>query len=192
MPVCTFIVPTLGRPTLGRALDSLRAQTNPDWEAIVVGDGVEPDRDLIRGDRRIDMSCYGPGFGSAGLVRNFALMRVEMICAVPPRWIAFLDDDDHLTPHYVEHLVEQEELHPDADVIVSRMKHTKLGVLPRPDNILRFGLVGISFAVKAETMQGRKFIEGLGQDWGLIEGLLKDGKKIHVSPHIDYLVREAK
>jgi hypothetical protein len=37
----TFIIPSLNRPTLERSINSLVSQTNPNWECIVVYDGVD-------------------------------------------------------------------------------------------------------------------------------------------------------
>ena len=36
----TFIIPSVNRPTLERSINSLVSQTNPNWECIVVYDGV--------------------------------------------------------------------------------------------------------------------------------------------------------
>ena len=37
----TFIIPSVNRPTLERSINSLVSQTNPNWECIVVYDGVD-------------------------------------------------------------------------------------------------------------------------------------------------------
>ena len=39
-PLITFIIPTIGRHTLSKTLDSLINQTNPNWKAIVIFDGI--------------------------------------------------------------------------------------------------------------------------------------------------------
>ena len=41
----TFIIPTVNRPSLKRAIDSLYAQTLSEWKAIIIYDGVEPSED---------------------------------------------------------------------------------------------------------------------------------------------------
>lgn len=199
MPVCTFIIPTLNRPSLARALQSLRDQTNPDWEAIVIGDGVEPDITLRTFNGQVDMRIQmgkAPRQKSAGLTRNFGIMRAEMICSVPPHFFAFLDDDDHLTPHYVQHLAELGTAYPEAEVIVSRMNDPRLGILPRADNVLALGRVGISFAVRRDVMRDYEFCherpgQQLHEDWTLMEQFLRDNRNVLISPHVDYLVREA-
>ena len=83
-----MITPTLGRPELERALDSLVAQDLPEWEAIVVDDGDGTGIELARsvGDLRIT-AVPSPGTGQVD-ARNAAICRArgEMVC--------WLDDDD--------------------------------------------------------------------------------------------------
>ena len=38
----TFIIPTIGRPTLSKSIESLINQTNKNWEAIIIFDGIKP------------------------------------------------------------------------------------------------------------------------------------------------------
>lgn len=38
--IVTFIIPTIGRDTLSKTIDSLINQTNPNWKAIIVFDGI--------------------------------------------------------------------------------------------------------------------------------------------------------
>jgi len=82
------ITPTLGRPELGRALDSLLAQEFGDWEAVVVDDGDGTGIELARslGDPRIS-AVPSPGTGQVD-ARNAAICRArgELVC--------WLDDDD--------------------------------------------------------------------------------------------------
>ena len=37
----TFIIPSLNRPTINRSVESLLNQTNPNWECIIIYDGVD-------------------------------------------------------------------------------------------------------------------------------------------------------
>jgi glycosyltransferase involved in cell wall biosynthesis len=87
-PFASVITPTLGRPELERALESLRAQDLEDWEAVVVDDGDGAGIELARrlGDSRI-AAVPNPGAGQVD-ARNAAitLARGEVVC--------WLDDDD--------------------------------------------------------------------------------------------------
>ena len=37
----TFVIPSINRPTIHRAIDSLIRQSNPNWECVIVYDGVD-------------------------------------------------------------------------------------------------------------------------------------------------------
>lgn len=92
MPHFTVIIPCLNAiATLGATLDSIRAQTDRDWEALVVDDG-STDRSLTlatwyaKTDRRIRV-IRNPGRGPSA-ARNVAMHRAA------GEIIAFCDADD--------------------------------------------------------------------------------------------------
>lgn len=178
----TLVIPTLGRDTLWRALHSLEEQTDERWDAVVVCDGWAPE-DSAETER---LHWHEGVFGAAGLARN-AGVRVAR-----GDWVGFLDDDDELTPTYVEHLHQHIEDHPRCEVVIFRMEHPDFGILPRLNGHLRLGSVGISFALRRELAQAYEFMaEDLRhpEDWDLISRLMHDGRKIFLSPSVDYLVR---
>lgn len=182
--ITTFVIPTLGRATLDRALASLMAQTDDRWRAVVVCDGWMNTEESP--DDRI--SWCGAEFRSAGLARNTGMGLAE------GDWIGFLDDDDSLVPTYVEHLNEHVEDHPWAEVVIFRMRHPQYGVLPRVNGHLRLGTVGISFAIRQDVAQQYQFsaeqiFRGFHEDWDMIERLIRDNRQVFLSPHTEYLVR---
>jgi len=88
----TFIIPTIGRPTLTKTLDSILNNTDPNWNAIVMFDGIQPT--IGSNDPRIRiyyMEKKGR-LNHAGIVRNTAIQ-----FATTP-WIGFVDDDDAISP----------------------------------------------------------------------------------------------
>ena len=96
----TFFIPTINRPSLGRAIDSLYAQTSEEWKAIIIYDGVEPTEDYSSNKIKIlqinkSGSCKGIN-GQAGLVRNVGINKADT------EWVGFLDDDDVLDKNYVK------------------------------------------------------------------------------------------
>jgi glycosyltransferase involved in cell wall biosynthesis len=110
-PRVSVVIPTRGRPTLlVRALDSVRAQTASDWEAVVVVDG--PDAETERAlqtkadaDPRIRFIVNERSMGG-GEARNVGIR------AARGDLVALLDDDDEWLPERLErHLAE---LGPDA------------------------------------------------------------------------------
>jgi glycosyltransferase involved in cell wall biosynthesis len=121
MSEVTFIIPTIGRETLEQSINSLLKQDNPNWKAIIIFDGIEPNIKCI--DPRISiLKCEkkGEGKNGAGNVRNYAVPFIET------EWIAFLDDDDTVADDYVTCLQKQIEEIPDLDVLIFRMKHNHL------------------------------------------------------------------
>jgi glycosyltransferase involved in cell wall biosynthesis len=206
-PLVTFIVPTKGRPSLKHAVRSLVDQTNPRWRAIVMGDGIDPD---TFADARIDKRTFflrGMASHSAGLTRNAAIS-FAIANNFPTPWLAFLDDDDELTSDYVQRLEEETQTPrgEEAGVVVFRMHHPELGILPPLDMDdaaqLRWGQVGISFAVRTPWFwppHSLRFIRerpsqpSQGQYNEDIDLLLrlrdKLGAVVHLSPALTYRVR---
>lgn len=139
----TFIIPSLNRTTLSRTIDSLLKQTNPNWNAIVVFDGVDG---VEFNDKRIKtykiekLGGFSPHHGMAGLVRNYGIIKCDT------EWIGFLDDDDTIHSDYVKILFEKYSTY---DFVVWRMKSQNGLIIPRlTNNNLIFGNVGISFCFK--------------------------------------------
>lgn len=187
MSFVTFIIPSKGRETLKRTLDSLIAQTDPDWDAVVVFDGFPASRLPEVDDPRIFSVSLITKMGEghfAGYVRNygFGLTRGQ--------WLGFVDDDDRLDHQYVSWLKQEADGH---DMIVFRMIYPPEaggGVLP-VDNLLGAYKVGISFAVRSRFQLQRDvwFEAEEFEDWYFIERCQQRGAKIKVSPRIAYYVR---
>lgn len=185
----------MGRESLRRTLQSIQEQTAQSWEAVLVPDisktSVEEVGEYATDLRILLAPGYSEAAGSAGQLRNRGLP----YCS--GEWIAFVDDDDHLKPTYIEHLAEHAADFPQAEVIIFRMDDPRWGILPRPNSaLLKRGLVGISFAVKRATMLSFEFVREMPgdrfhEDIIMIDELRANGHEIYISPHVDYLVREA-
>ncbi|HYT09709.1 MAG TPA: glycosyltransferase family A protein, partial [Mycobacteriales bacterium] len=83
----SVVIPTVGRPSLGRLLDALRAASGPPPQIVLVID----DRPAV--SVPLDLPAWsrlevvpGPGRGPAG-ARNVGWR------AAATAWVAFLDDD---------------------------------------------------------------------------------------------------
>jgi colanic acid/amylovoran biosynthesis glycosyltransferase len=100
-PLITVVVPAYNRAsTLERCLASVRAQTYPHWEVVVVDDGsADTTRDVVEGlaanERRIRLAVHRERQG-AQAARNTGIR------AARGEWIAFLDSDDEFLPHSLE------------------------------------------------------------------------------------------
>jgi len=181
----TFIIPSIGRDTLRRTLDSLIGQTIPTWNAIVVFDGISATINIP--DTRIRFMEIEKK-GNAGFVRN------EGIKEATTEWVGFVDDDDILTPNYIECFNREKN---NKDVIIFRMKTPDGKIFPLPgDTDFKFGEIGISFCYKRifAVNRGLMFknvdglVSGIGEDWGLLDRLRSALARIYMSIHTTYHV----
>jgi colanic acid/amylovoran biosynthesis glycosyltransferase len=96
-PLVSVVIPAFNRAqTIRRCLDSVRAQTYPTWEALVVDDGsIDATADLTRAiarqDSRIRLVRHATRRG-AQAARNSGIR------AARGEWVAFLDSDDEFLP----------------------------------------------------------------------------------------------
>lgn len=141
MSKITFIIPSIGRESIKKSINSLILQTNKNWKCIIVYDGVEG---FSFEDSRIEcihiekQGDHGSIHGMSGLVRNYGLKLCDT------EWIGFLDDDDTINPDYVETLIKK---YNDYDFVIWRMIYTNNFILPYKKEI-EHGNVGISFCYK--------------------------------------------
>jgi len=183
----TFIIPSINRPTLKRTLDSLLSQTDPDWKAIVVFDGVETTLpEVIGTDSRI--SCINiPKTGKlnhGGAVRNVGIVQVSQS---DNSWIGFVDDDDTLSPDYITRFKEELSLKPNLDVIIFRLIFRN-NVIPSNSvgDIIK-SHVGISFCMRKDIPL--RFDPSSAEDFDLLSRLKQNGFKMMISSYITYFAR---
>lgn len=185
-PKITFITPSINRPTLRESVQSLLNQTNPNWECIIVYDGVsgiefsDPRIKTMQIDKQ---GSFGDYNGHAGLVRNEALKQITT------EWIGFLDDDDTLHPDYVKILFEKYQ---EKDVVIFRMKYQNGLVLPKLDisdpTKLIGGEVGISYCYK-NKFKPVLFDDNFdGEDYLYLIKLYQLTQDFFVAPEITYFV----
>jgi len=184
----TFIIPSLGRSTLTRALKSLHAQTVDRWKAIVCFEtGVAP---TIESEGKV--SVYASGYEknarvNSGVTRNYAITKADT------EWLAFIDDDDAATTDYVECLEEEIRNNPGVAVVVFRMVYPNKRYLPVAGfdmAQLRQGHIGVSFAVRRELCDKYKFVSGRRADFKLLKALKEGGgHKFVVSDKLCYLIK---
>jgi hypothetical protein len=202
-----FVIPSVARPSLTRSLRSLLEQNylfydgNDDWKAFVGFDGIPENRintsNLLKDDRinylfiENKMGKVGEwGMGNAGLVRNEIIKNISS----PNKWMAFLDDDDTVTPYYVDSLfLETTNSEEQFDCVVFRMRFDPSGekILPPIDeDELIQDKVGISFCVRKEFLNktGIKFINDSREDFKFLMELKNAGASIKISNYITYNV----
>ena len=188
----TFIIPSLNRPTLNNALESIINQSNPNWKCVIVYDDCEGQQ---FSDKRIKTikanlnlkkcNCFGKCLancndnGRAGYVRN------EGIKIADTEWVAFLDDDDTLHSDYVETLLNK---YKDSDCVIFKMQMPNKQVVPSYPEIA-LGNVGISFAFKRNL---NLFFEAKtnAEDYIFLNNMLKYTGRITFADEIYYYVRK--
>lgn len=111
LPRVSIVLPTHNRPGLLReALDSLRRQTFPNWEALIVDDASSPAVTLDQEDPRIRILRHDSAQGGAA-AKNTGIQHAQGDI------LAFLDDDDCYAPRYLERALDMLDRHPEIDVL---------------------------------------------------------------------------
>jgi glycosyltransferase involved in cell wall biosynthesis len=178
----TFIIPTIGRSSLQQTIHSLLKQTNPNWKAIIIFDGVEPTiRNFYNKITILKHTKVGVA-NHAGAVRNYGISHATT------EWVAFVDDDDGIKNTYVETFYQ--ELKYKSDVILFRMLFN--GEILPPVNATNFhkGKVGISFAVKKHLFDnGIMFEPSEFEDFVYLDKCRLLKYRILLSPYLLYFVR---
>ncbi len=187
----TVIIPTIGRKTLVRSLNSLLNQHCGDWLALVGIDNVHLDITKLPQDKRITYIQFekklGGGSNHGGAVRN------ALINMATTEWVCFLDDDDTFRPTYISIFIEEKKLNPNANCIIFKMSFEPSDtrrVLPEVDAV-KPSNIGISFALDVAFIREKNiyFIPGSLEDFVLVKSLEDARGIIHFSKHIVYNVR---
>jgi glycosyltransferase involved in cell wall biosynthesis len=181
----TFIIPTIGRDTLEKSIESILNQTNPNWKLIIIFDGIKSTISISNPKIEIiEISKTGEGINSAGNVRNKGIKYVKT------EWVGFLDDDDTIANDYVETFYNEINNYPNIDTLIFRMYNENKHIIypfPNSDNFYE-GDVGISFVVKTQIFDKIKFTPSGIEDFIFLDELRKKKYIIMISPHIKYFV----
>jgi len=111
MPRASVIIPSHNRPALLiEALNSVRAQTFGDWEAVIVDDGSIPPVALDREDARVSVLRHASAQGGAA-AKNSG------IGGAAGEIVAFLDDDDLWAPNYLQRAIDVLDRRPELDLV---------------------------------------------------------------------------
>ena len=183
--IITFIIPSIGRPTITRTIQSLQNLNNPNWKAIIIFDGVKSNINHISDNRIKIYEIEKRGKKNmGGTTRNYGINKVKQ-----GDWIGFVDDDDTISPDYIDKLIIESKYQPDADIIIFRMKYKDNRILPPiHTNQICFGFVGISFCVKTHILKSNHFKNSHREDYNLLRNLNKK-YTILLSKYITYFVR---
>ncbi|MBQ8617870.1 MAG: glycosyltransferase family 2 protein [Clostridia bacterium] len=102
-PIVSIVMPCYNNgQTLARTVQSIQAQTEKNWELIAVDDGSKDDTLRVLEQLAADeprMRVIHQENGGVSSARNCGMD------AATGEWISFVDADDHLLPHALEHLL---------------------------------------------------------------------------------------
>jgi glycosyltransferase involved in cell wall biosynthesis len=164
-----------------RSIDSLRAQTDQNWKAIIAFDTIEP---TLLSDEKLKIIKVRPtGQWRAGAVRNAAIDLVES------PWVGLLDDDDTICPNYVETHMKMINDDSAADIFLYKMLNQDGRTLPDvPD--LRCNHVGISFAFRKRVFEKVKFRQMKCEDLDFLRTARVRGFRIKFADAVLYRVKQ--
>lgn len=166
-PSISIILPTHNRAALvPRALRSVLAQTDADFQLVVVDDGsadaTPQTLAAYAGDPRLLLLRND-------LAQGPSAARNRGIRAACGEWIAFLDDDDELRPAYLEQLRAHLHRHPGVGLVwtgVQRLHHDRKpprlqtlrwrdswdGHAPASHRFLRFFALSFGVAIRRDAL----------------------------------------
>jgi glycosyltransferase involved in cell wall biosynthesis len=195
----SIIIPTYNRACLIReTLDSIKAQTSPHWECIVVDDGSSDDTEAIvaeysEGDSRFSFYLRDREPKGAPTCRNIGLQHSK------GEWVIFLDSDDLLNSKLIENIIGiNQQLYDNVDAIIYRTDVFEKNIdlsesCYTPDSIqddLNSYLIGNIVWQTSGAVWRKNFVkliggfrEGLikGQDWDLaVKALLNNAKLLKI------------
>ena len=185
-PIITFIIPSIGRKTLKNTVQSLQNLENPNWECIIVFDGIKQNIEI--NDSRIvvyEIEKKGKkNYG--GYVRNFALKMDIKSC-----WVGFVDDDDTISNKYIDYLIEETTNYKFIDVLIFRMMYENGVILPdKNDKTIVMNKVGISFAINKRILRKKKYFfkNNSKEDYCFLRDLQIKKYKMLISSYVGYFV----
>lgn len=185
VPLVSIITPTCParrEVLLNRCIPSVRQQTYPNVEHVIVSDGFDSTlRDLFPVDDP-------PGFRFAELGRNWrqfsrgasygAIPRLVGTCLARGQYIGYLDDDDEFLPEHCAKLVEHLQQTGSAFVFSQFKRFWSDG---RPPDVIgstiSYGHIGTPIILhQAECLLTRNWgCDGYGEDFCLLDAWQKAG-----------------
>ena len=182
--ILTFIIPSIGRESLKFSVDSLLNQTNNNWKAIIIFDGVKNTLN-INNEKIItyEIEKKGSSINQASEVRNYGISKANS------EWIAFLDDDDTISNDYVEIFYKEKQIF-NFDVYIFRMNMNNRIIPHENEKNIKICDIGISFIIKKNIFDKINFENSGTEDYDFLKKVQKNNYKIIISNYIAYFVKD--
>lgn len=117
MPRTSIIIPTWnGRPLLASCLKALRAQTETDFEIVVVDNGSEDETVAWLGQQYPDVKVIANATNA-----GFARAVNQGICATHSEFVAVLNNDTEPEPRWLAELLHAAAAAPQTGMVASKM-----------------------------------------------------------------------
>ena len=190
------VIPTLGRPSLAKAIESLERHTRKQFSIVVVNDS---DSDI---SFKNTIVLQGPRVGWPGPTRNVGIRWAKDNGI---QWVAFLDDDDYFHPKYMEWLYDHVHAFPTTDILIFRARglfdHLPPTFVIPPKNVFQLhgGLVGNTFSIRVGDIEYDELhvnddtntnkYKHHGEDLRLLQDATRRKKVVFISPRVGYGVR---
>jgi glycosyltransferase involved in cell wall biosynthesis len=180
----TFLIPTLGRKSLSESIASLERQTDNDWTALAMFDGIDCPKNRRKSKVKF-LQCEKQR--GAGGVRN-RMLTLLYDCVIPQTtWVAFLDDDDCLKETYVEKLRGHADKGDEIVLFTFRMGKS---IIPRKGTTkIECYNVGISYAIRMDFLSEVRplFHNNKIEDFNFIHNCQKAGAKVFITHDEQYI-----
>ena len=182
----TFVIPSIGRKTLYRTLKSIKNQYIKNWNVFIIYDGIKNilNKNILK-DKRIqfyELKKTGKK-NNAGTIRNFGLSKCNT------KWVGFLDDDDTISPDYINKFLFEINKYKYIDCLIFRM-YSKNRIIPNKyTNKIKITDVGISFIINKKIYKKITFIPSNSEDFDYLKNIKKYNYNILLSNFVSYFVR---
>lgn len=187
-PLVSVVMLTYKRADiLPRAIDSILAQTNSDFELIIVNDGSPDNTDAVIKKYQDKRIRYYKNEQNKGI----AYSRNKGVALARGKYIMIMDDDDISLPTRIEKQSEYLETHPEITVLAGQIKNYPRKVPENHDEIVSqliqwnmLGNANIMYRSRFAREHHIKYDEEIpyGEDWHFWVQMILSGAKFTALP----------
>ena len=182
----TFIIPTTGKKSLINTINSLINLNNKNWKAIIIFDNIE--NNFTINDVRISIvEIYNNDYkiNRQSFIRNIGLKNINNT-----EWFAFIEENDYISPNYIDYFIDELKEHDDLEVCIFRMGYKNKFIIPtKYDKAIIKCKVGISFLIREHIGKKIFFKDELFEEYLYLKELENNNYKIIISQYVSYFIK---